>query len=100
MRERKEGRDERAWELSTRSTCFREGTASDWMLRPSKSGTSCLSKSRFDPGGFRGRLVSAPMIKCEDSRCESAAMTCWALKPGFSGTFQCPSVASFDSIYS
>ena len=70
------------------------------MVRDDKSGMICLSRSRLDRGGFRGRLVSAPMIRWEASRCESAAMTCWALKPGFSGTFQSNSAASSDSKFS
>jgi hypothetical protein len=47
----------------------------------------------LERGSFRGRFVSAPMMRCEAERWLRAERTCGALKAGFNGTCNC--VVSF-----
>lgn len=53
---------------------------------PSRLGTKDSRRGIFERGGLRGRLVSAPMMRCEAERWLSAERTWGALKAGFRGT--------------
>jgi len=95
--------------LSTRKIFRSEGTASDSIFFPPRSGIICFKRDTFSLGGLYGRFVSVPMTKCAASRCRSAEMTCMELNAGFSGTYfelaQCvppfslPSVLPLPQIY-
>jgi hypothetical protein len=53
----------------------------------------------FDRGSFRGRFVSAPMIRWPASRWFRAERTWGALKAGFSGTNMAPSLKRAYVVY-
>jgi hypothetical protein len=74
-------------ELSTRKIFRSEGTASDSIFLPPRSGVICFKRDTFSLGGLYGRFVSVPMTKCAASKCRSAEMTCMELNAGFNGTY-------------
>ncbi|KAJ3938489.1 hypothetical protein N0V92_013990, partial [Colletotrichum tropicale] len=80
--------------LSTATTLFKLGTTSLSTLPFSKSGTSALKSSRLlrPRPGLYGRSVTLPITSTSTPRCLSAAATCFALKPGLSGTSTAPSL--------
>jgi hypothetical protein len=54
----------------------KDGTEADsTLVAVSMVGAICLSNEVFSRGGLNGRLVSAPIIRCDAERCESAEMT-------------------------
>ncbi len=63
-------------ELSTIMILRREGTEADCKrLESSMAGAICFSNVVFSRGCLNGRLVSAPIKRCEAERCESAEIT-------------------------
>ena len=75
-------------ELLTVTIVRKDGTDADSsLLAVSIVGTICFNSEVFSRGGLNGRLVSAPIIRCDAERCESAEMTWMELKAGLSGTY-------------
>lgn len=87
-------------ELSTRTIFCNDGTSSDSSFEPVRFGTRCVRSDILERGSFRGRFVSAPMMRWDAARWFSAERTCGALKAGFNGTSIAPSLNSAYVAYS
>ena len=68
---------------------LRLGTSSDASCCGevlARSGTNCASSGTLLRGGFRGRVVSVLMIRCDALRWLNAEITWGALNAGLRGT--------------